>query len=220
MFGQRSAKLSGLALLVCLSCSLIGCQNQGSGGGPTELPNSVVVYSDPQDPERQGSNVRDANNDDDSFVLIGSNGKVQFMPTPTVCNDCSVTGATITLDGDQLIDIRFGLAPDGTGSRRPFLVDRTSGNFIQLVGGGSSSVTFQVTETVFEEPDDSTDDLADEAGTIDNPAAAADTGGTGGIIGQFCGATGAMLPLILLGMLALRFSARRRQQLRQDRRLA
>lgn len=210
MFGQRSANSSNLALLVCFGCSLVGCQNQGSGGGPTELPNRVVVYSDPEDSERQGSNIRDANNDDDSFVLIGSNGKVQFMPTPSVCNDCSVTGATITLEGDQLIDIRFGLAPDGTGSRRPFLVDRASGNFIQLVGGGSSSVTFQVTEEAFEDPNDRSDDLAVEASTISNPAASADTGGQGGIIGQFCGATGAMLPVILLSMLAWRFSARRR----------
>ncbi|MCP4248506.1 MAG: hypothetical protein GY778_15770 [bacterium] len=210
MFGQQTAKLSSLALLVCLGCCLVGCQNQGSGGGPTELPDSVVVFSDPENSERQGSNIRDANNDDESFVMIGSNGKVQFLPVPTVCNDCTVEGATITLDGGQLIDIRFGLAPDGTGSRRPFLVDRTSGEFIELLGGGSDPVEFSRSGAVFEEPDDSSDDLAVEAGTTDNPAASADTGGQGGLLGQFCGATGAMFPVILLGMLALRFAGRRR----------
>jgi len=190
---------------------MCGCNARSNSGSVPHLPDQVVVWADPQDETRQGIPVRDANNDEGRFVLIGTDDTVQFMPDdPKVCNDCAVNGATITLESGQQIDIRFGVGAVGGDERRPFLVDRTTGNFIQLLGGGSQEVTFQVTDAPLEEDNDRTDDLAIRAGALDNPAASSDTGGQGGPLGSLCGATGGGIILLLPGILVAWHSSRRR----------
>jgi hypothetical protein len=194
-----------VCIALVATVALTGCQSQGGGG--VDLPNQVVVWGDPEDPEIQGRNVRDANNDDESFVLIGTNGRVQFEPLRLVCNDCQVEGATIELETGQLIDIRFGLGPDGTGGRRPFLVDRESGEFIELLGGRSEPVEFRRSGAMFEEPDDRADDLAVAVDEAANPTVASNGGGSGS--GGLCGALGAaMIPVVLGGMVLIRQARR------------
>jgi hypothetical protein len=178
---------------------LAGCQNQGSGGA-VQLPERIVVWEDPATGVT-GSSIRDANNDPDRVVLVGTDGRVQFVADQTVCNDCMTEGATIDLGEGNLIDIRFGIGAVGDDVRRPFLVDRASGNFVELVGGGSEPVTFQVETEPFEEPNDRTDDLALVSGEIDNPTV---NGGGGAGSGGLCGALGlgTILP-VGLGLMIL-----------------
>ncbi|MCP4591868.1 MAG: hypothetical protein GY842_14120, partial [bacterium] len=113
------------------------------------------------------ASVRDANDAEDRFVLIGSGGEVQFN-IGKMCDACTVEGATILVDGEERMLIRFSTGPDGEGERRPFLVS-TDGFYIELVTEGEV-VLFQEEDVRFEEPDDATDDLARRVGTIPNPA--------------------------------------------------
>ena len=191
-----------------LAVGLTGCQSQASGGGDgPSLPKKVVVWGDPEDLSNQGRDIRDANNDGDSYVLIGTNGRVQFMPILRVCDDCDVEGATITLGSGQLIDIRFGVGPDGQGARRPFLVDRASGEFVELLGGGDSTVRFNRADALFEDPDDSSDDLAQAVGETATPVVADNVDRNSGL----CGALGAwMIPMTLAGLLLMRLVRPRR----------
>ena len=191
------------AALITVAVWGAACQNQGTGGG-TQLPGNVVVWGDPDNLENRGRNVRDANNDEDSFILIGTNGRVQFEPLRLVCDDCTVDGATIELDTGQLIDIRFGIGPDGTGGRRVFLVDRASGEFIELLGGGSSPVEFRRSGALFEDADDRSDDQAVAVDETPNPTTSTSSGSS-----SLCGIFGMILPLAFTGMLALCLTRRR-----------
>jgi hypothetical protein len=188
--------LFAVCVVAAAGMVLAGCQNQGSGGA-VQLPERIVVWEDPVT-GATGSSIRDANNDAERIVLVGTDGRVQFVSDQSVCNDCMTEGATIDLGGGNLIDIRFGVGAVGDDVRRPFLVDRASGNFVQLVGGGDEEVTFQVTTEPFEDPND---DLAIAAGETDNPTLG--TGGGGGS-GGLCGALGlgTILP-IGLGLMIL-----------------
>jgi hypothetical protein len=186
---------------------LAGCTAQR--GESTQRPAELVVWDDP-DSAGSGTTIRDANNDSTRFVVIGTNGAVQFSPGETVCNDCEadVDNATIDVQGN-MIDIRFGVGVTGDTNRRLFLVDRESGNFVQLVGGGSAPVEFQVTDTAFEDPDDPSDDQAVAAGTSENPANAGDDGGGGTGNSGLCGIFGA--PALILMALAPALMWRRRK---------
>lgn len=206
----RWAGSMGLAAAAMMGTALMtACQSQPAGGsGRTDRPSQIVIWEDPLD-GGQGTAVRDANNDPERFVVIGTNGAVQFIPDGTVCSDCDTTDATIDVGEGNLIDIRFGVSSVGDDARRPFLVDRASGNFVQLIGGGSSNVTFQVTEEPLEDPNDSSDDLAIAAGTDANPQP--NTGGTGGPLGSLCGAAGGILPLFAFCGIAMHIVRQRRR---------
>jgi len=195
----RVVVIVGLALAAGVAFSP-GCQT-GTGGGITELPADIVVWRDP-DTGDTGTTVRDVNNDEERFIVVGTNGRVQFVAggTVSVCNDCNTEGATIELGSGQLIDIRFGVGVVGDDTRRPFLVDHEFGEFIELVGGGAESITFQPTGQAFEEPDDPDDDLAQVAGQIENPTEQAASGGSGST--PLCGALGKLIPVVL-GLLVL-----------------
>ncbi|MCP4594727.1 MAG: hypothetical protein GY842_28680, partial [bacterium] len=158
--------LAGM-VAVC-GCVVTGCDTLGGGGGITELPADVVVWGD-ADTENDATyaSIRDANDLEDRFVLIGSEGEVQFN-IGKVCEACTVEGSVILVDGEERILIRFGTGPDTEGERRPFLVS-TDGFYIELVTEGEV-VLFQEEDVRFEEPDDATDDLARRVGTIPNPA--------------------------------------------------
>ena len=152
---------------VMLTITLTGCDLFGGGNRITELPAEVVIWSDP-DPDNEDTywSIRDVNDDPARFVVIGTGGEVQFN-IGKVCNVCDVDGATIAIDGTPRMNIRFGLGPDGTGPRRPFLV-ATDGFYIELVSEGDS-ITFQEEDLRFEENDNSSDDLAQPVGVIPNP---------------------------------------------------
>lgn len=192
-----------VCVFVLAGAMLAGCQTQ-RGDGASELPSRIVVWEDPETGD-QGTPIRDANNDENRIAVVGTNGRVQFVQDGTVCNDCRVTEATIELEDGHLIDIRVGVGAVGDNVRRPFLVDRNTGNFVQLVGGGGSPVSFQVTSTPFEEPNDSTDDMAVPVGETDNPTLEDSGGGQASL----CGAAGGMIPLVLLGLLLVRLARRR-----------
>jgi len=192
--------------IAVLAGGLPGCQSSGSRGGGTQLPADVVVWGDPEDLDNRGRNIRDVDNVDEKHVLIGTDGSVQFSSNPpTVCNDCEadIDNATIDLGGGNLIDLRFGTAP-GSTERRPFLVDRATGNFIRLV----EQATFQVRDEPFEDPDDSSDDLAVAVDETANPAVSSRSSGSTG--SGLCGALGTwMIPMSLGGMLLMRPLGRR-----------
>lgn len=201
---QRSEVLVRIVCVFVLAGALLaGCQTQG-GDGASELPSQIIVWEDPETGD-QGTPIRDANNDENRIAVVGTNGRVQFVQDGSVCNDCRVTDATVELEDGNLIDIRFGVGVVGDEVRRPFLVDRDTGNFIQLVGGGGSRVNFQVTTTAFEEPNDRTDDMAIPAGETANPA----TEDSSSRQAPLCGAAGGMIPLVLLGLLLMRLARRR-----------
>jgi len=193
-----------LTVCVCAAglASVPGCQTQG-GGGAAQFPAEIIVWEDPES-GNQGSPIRDANNDPERFVVVGTNGRVQFVQDSSVCTDCMTEGATIDLGEGNLIDIRFGVGVVGDDVRRPFLVDRTYGTFVQLVeeGGG---IIFQPTDTPFEEPNDRTDDMAKAAGSEANPTITS----TGARTAPLCGLLGAMMPLTVLALLGLRLLRRR-----------
>jgi hypothetical protein len=171
-----------------------------------QLPTEVVVWGDP-DPENeeQFTSVRDANDVSDRWVLIGTDGQVEFS-NGLVCRECTVSDATISLSGTPRMNIRFGTGPDGEGERRPFLVS-TDGFYIELVTSGDS-VTFQEEEAVFEENDDPSDDLAERVDTMANPTLG-DQGGSSGF--SLCGAgVIGFLPLMLLGLVLTPRTRRRR----------
>jgi hypothetical protein len=194
-----------------------GCQGQTSllgGGSKPKPPAKIVVWQDPANPDSQGTSIRDVNNDAERFVVIGTDGEVQFVngTTFSIATDitANVDDASIPV-GNGTVDIRFGAAPSDPTDRRPFLVDRASGYFIQLVGG-NGDVTFQVTNAPFEDPNDPTDDRAIAAGEDDNPLATAASPNTAttNVLNNLCGIGGAgMIPVTLLGLLGLRFARRR-----------
>ena len=157
-----------VGVLAIISGGLAGCDLFGGGGG-TSLPKEIVMWGDP-DPESDAmfATVRDVNNEDDRFVVIGTDGKVQFS-VGKVCNVCTVEGSTILVDGGR-INIRFGPGLNGTGERRPFLVN-DEGYYIQLVTK-ADTVVFVAETVVFEEPDNPDDDLAVRVGSFPNPALA------------------------------------------------
>jgi hypothetical protein len=151
-----------------LSVTMTGCDFLGDGNRITELPAEVVVWSDPDaGNESAYLSVRDANDIEDRFILIGTGGEVQFS-TGKVCNLCEAQGATIAIEGTPRVNIRFGVGPDGVGPRRPFLVS-TDGFYIQLVSDGET-VAFQEEGVRFEDDDNLADDLAQPAGSVPNPA--------------------------------------------------
>ncbi|MFH0983344.1 MAG: hypothetical protein V2A79_17635 [Planctomycetota bacterium] len=209
-----------LGLVLSLVVLSSGCQGQSTsllgGGGSKPKPSAkIVVWQDPAIPDSEGTNIRDANNDAARFVVIGTDGQVDFVNSNSflIARDITadVQDASIQV-GSGIIDIRFGVAPSNATDSRAFLVDRASGHFIQLVGG-TSDVTFQVTETQFEDPNDPTDDQAVAAGEADNPlvTAASSNTPTTNVLNNLCGVGGAgMIPVVLLGLLGLRFARRRR----------
>lgn len=187
----KAERYSGVGMIILTAAWLAGCQTQNV----TSRPENVVIWEDPETGV-QGQTIRDVNNDDDRFVVIGSNGRVQFS-FGSVCNDCDtdLDNARIQVDG-AFVDIRFGVAPVGDEIRRSFLVDAQNGTFIELVGGGDEPVTFRATDEVFEDPDDDSDDRAISAGTTSNPSneAQQESG--------LCGALGGLgLGLLLLAPL-------------------
>ncbi len=157
--------------ILLIAVGLAGCQNQGSGK-PVSVPARIVIWEDPG-AGGQGQTIRDANNDENRYVVIGTDGTVQFFPDETVCNDCeaNIDEAQIDLGNGDLIDLRFGVGATGDDVRRLFLVDVASGNFVQLLGGGEEDVTFQVTTEPLEEPNDDSDDRAIAVGDGPNPTA-------------------------------------------------
>lgn len=199
---RRSQLLFKTVCVFAAAALLTGCQGQRGGGA--QLPSRIIVWEDPETGD-QGTPIRDANNDPDRFVVVGTNGRVQFVQDGSVCTDCMTEGATIDLGGGNLIDIRFGVGVVGDEVRRPFLVDRTYGTFVQLVEEGGD-ITFQPTATPFEEPDDRSDDMAIPIGETDNPTI--EDSGSGQA--STCGAVGGMIPLVLLGLLLTRLAWRRR----------
>lgn len=208
-----------VGLVVSLVVLSSGCQGTSLFGGGSSKPKpsaKIVVWQDPANPDSQGTNIRDVNNDSERFVVIGTEGKVHFVhgTTFSIATNigANVDDASIAVDAGT-IDIRFGAAPSDPTDRRPLLVDRTSGHYIQLLGG-SGGVTFQVTDAQFEDPDDSTDDRAVAAGEADNPlvTVASPNTATTNALNNLCGIGGAgMIPVALLGLLGLRFARRRRQ---------
>ncbi len=146
----------------------LGCNAKPGGPRVPALPDELVVWGDPDpdNPETYAS-IRDVHDQDDVFVVIGTNGQVQ-LANEKVCNICEVQGSTILIDGTPRINIRFSSGPDGFGPRRPFLVS-TDAFYIELVGD-ETSITFQEENVRFEEDDNLTDDLAVRVGTIPNPA--------------------------------------------------
>ena len=207
-----------LGLVFVVAVGLIGCQStNGILGGTSTKPKpsaQIVIWQDPADPVSEGTNIRDVNNDSTRFVVIGTDGQVDFVHDTSFLIARNITAdvqnASIQV-GTGTIDIRFGLAPGNTTDRRPYLVDRASGNFIQLIGG-DNDVTFQVTTTPFEDPNDATDDQAVDAAAADNPlvTASSPNSASTNFFNNLCGIGGAamMLPT-LLGMLGLRFAHRR-----------
>ncbi|MFH0980172.1 MAG: hypothetical protein V2A79_01365 [Planctomycetota bacterium] len=154
----------GMMLLVM--GGLVGC---GGGSGVPALPDEIIVWGDP-DPANQDdeyASIRDVNDLDERFVVIGTNGMVQFA-NEKVCTVCEAEGATILIDGTPRINIRFGSGPDGFGGRRPFLVS-TDGYYIEVVEQ-NNAIIFQEEIERFEEDDYLGDDLAEQVGTIPNPA--------------------------------------------------
>ena len=134
------------------------------------MPAEVVVWGDPD----AGNNetfwaVRDADDSELAYLVVGTDGRVQFS-NGKVCNVCAVENSTILVDGMPRMNIRFSSGPDGEGNRYPFLVS-TDGFYIELVADTGDAVIFQAEDTVFEEEDDPSDDLAERAGTIANPLA-------------------------------------------------
>ena len=198
---QRTFRVLGVSMLAGILSA--ACQAQSDGA--TQLPSRIVLWEDPETGV-QGQTIRDANNERDRVVIVGSNGSVQFVSDGTVCNNCETTDATIDLGGGNLIDIRFGVGAVGDDVRRPFLVDRASGNFIQLRGGGDQPVTFEVTGTPLEEPNDRSDDMAIRAGGAANPTL--DNSGADQSA-ALCGAAAATIPLVVLGLLLTRLARRR-----------
>ncbi|MFQ5489184.1 MAG: hypothetical protein ACE5GE_00570 [Phycisphaerae bacterium] len=197
-----------LPLLGLILIASAACQQQNV----TPAAETIVVWADPQDETSTGQSILDANDDPERFVLIEANSRVVFS-NGDVCNDCTtdLDTATIDLGGDQFIDIRFGRGPDGAGTRRPFLVDAASGNFIQLVG--SDPVTFQVTAEPFEADNDDSDDRAVFAGTQ------AVSGGSSAsqAASPLCGILGGgSIGLFLLTLLALTYTRSVRPRLSGD----
>lgn len=184
-----------LTVMVISGCRQFnGIGNTITGSPATSIPDRVVVWADPLDAASTGITIRDANNDAGRFLVVGIDGSVEFFPAETVCNDCTadIPNAVIDIDGNQ-IDIRFGVGVTGEDTeRRPFLVDNANGTFVELVGGGNVDVSFQPTDTPFEDPNDDSDDRAVESGSEANPSVSQAKPSTTSSLPSLCGATGAL----------------------------
>ncbi len=165
---QQWVYVIGAGLMVGMLSGSLGCRT-GDSGAITDLPAEIVVWGD-TDPENDEAfaSIRDANDVDDRFVVIGTNDQVQFSNS-RVCNTCTVEGYTISVDGTPRVNIRFSSGPDGFGTRRPFLVS-TDGYYVQLLLGDDNNYTFQEVDQRFEDPDNLSDDVGVRVGTIANPA--------------------------------------------------
>jgi hypothetical protein len=199
------AVVAGVGVLVVSLAT--GCGLNQSSSAVTSRPAELVVWGDP-DPENDGlyPAVRDVNNVEDRWIVVGTDGRVQFS-NGKVCTGCTVEDATISLSGTPRMNIRYSTGPNDDGPRRPFLVS-TDGFYIELVTSGEA-VTFQEEDVVFEENDDPSDDLAVQADTTPNPAV--EEGGGSSSRTGLCGAgLIGVLPLTLLGLVLMPRARRRR----------
>lgn len=206
MNGSLATKCGvGLGAVALVAVWFAGCQSQSSNA-VTSRPSRLVVWGDPQGLESRGTAVRDWNNSDADYVVIGTNGQVQFADG-SVCDSCEtdIDNARITLGSGDLIDIRFGVHPEGDDTRRPYLVDVAAGTFVDLGGGGDEAVTFTPTTEPFGDPEDETDDRAVVVDEQANPVGESQNQQT-----SLCGALGGsaagtlLLVLMATGPLALR----------------
>jgi hypothetical protein len=131
-----------------------------------ELAATLVIWGDPAG-TAQSDAVRDVTDSPQRFVFVGTDGFVQF-DNGTICGTCEVDGPTIAY-GNLDMNIRFGPGPAGGEGRKPFLVS-TDGFYVRLVEGSGGVMTIEKTDTPFEDPDDPSDDLAEEDGTVANAA--------------------------------------------------
>jgi len=127
---------------------------------------TLVIWGDPAG-TAQSDAVRDVTDSPQRFVFVGTDGFVQF-DNGTICGTCEVDGPTIAY-GNLDMNIRFGPGPAGGEGRKPFLVS-TDGFYVRLVEGSGGVMTIEKTDTPFEDPDDPSDDLAEEDGTVANAA--------------------------------------------------
>ena len=189
----RYLPLFGFTLIASLAC-----QQQNV----TSAPEAFAIWADPLDETSTGPTILDANDDENRFVRIDDRGLVVFS-TGDVCNDCTtdLETATIDLGDDAFIDLRFSRGPDNAGTRRIYLVDTASGNYIQLLGSGP--VTFQVPEETLEEDND---DSHDRAVFV---RAASASGSSSGSSSPLCGILGGgSIGLFVMALLALTFTRR------------
>ncbi len=131
-----------------------------------ELAATVVIWGDPAG-TAQSDAVRDVTDNPQRFVFIGTDGFVQF-DNGTICGTCEVDGSTVAY-GNLEMNIRFGPGPSGGEGRKPFLVS-TDGFYMRLVEQSNGDMTIEKTDTPFEDPDDASDDLAGQDGTVANAA--------------------------------------------------
>ena len=187
MFVKR--RCIGVCMVLLTTVWLAGCPSQE--GAVTSRPSSLVIWGDPENLDSQGTSVRDWSNNSSEFVVVGTNGQVQFADGG-VCTSCDadVDNATIRVNGNT-IDILFGVHPDGDDIRRPYLVDRAANTFVDLGGGGDEAVTFTPTTETFGDPEGYNRAVA--VGTQSN------AGGRGEENTGLCGVLGALgLGLLLL----------------------
>jgi hypothetical protein len=202
------ARRSGRAAILVGTVALAGCGLLQTGGGGTvdtsTLPAEYVVWGDPASDD-QHPLVRDANNLSDRGLFVGSDGRVVFS-AGNVCDSCTVERAVISVNEVPLVAIRFGPDLNGENVRRPYLVSADEAAvLIQLVSEGDA-IVFQETDEPFEDPDDSSDDLAVVDGVVENPDYNPPNQGLLGSCGQ-----GMLLwaPLTALGI-GLMYAGRRR----------
>jgi len=131
-----------------------------------ELAATLIIWGDPAD-TAQSDAVRDVTDNPQRYVFIGTDGFVQFY-NGKICGTCEVDGSTVSY-GSLKMNIRFGPGPDGGEGRKPFLVS-TDGFYIRLVEQSNGNMTFEKSDTPFEDPDDASDDLAEQDGTVANKA--------------------------------------------------
>jgi hypothetical protein len=170
----------GVCVILLTTVWLTGCPAQE--GAVTSRPSSLVVWGDPDNPDSQGTAIRDWSNSSSEFVVVGTDGRVQFADggVCTVC-EADVDNAVIRVDGNA-IDILFGVHPDGDDVRRPYLVDSAANTFVDLGGGGGEAVTFTPTTEAFPDPDGNNRAVA--VGTQSNAGNAAQRStGLCGIVG-------------------------------------
>lgn len=189
-----------------------------------QLAGELVVWGDPAG-DAQSTEVYDADDDAERFVRVGTDGFVQFFDG-SICGDCDVDGSTIGYTDDLTMSIRFGPSQQGNGAL-PFLVSN-DGFLVRLVAD-NDGITFEVTDTLFEDPDDASDDLAEEddteensdpgdypgddlaveAGVVDNPSAAT-TAQQNPLQALACGPSMVLfVPLTAMSILLLRLARRR-----------
>ena len=156
---NRTILVCALGVFILVS----GCQTQSP---TTKHSEHVVIWGDPQS-TAQNPLVRDVNNLEDRGILVDDDNRVVFVDG-SICTDCEVVDSTIFIDGVARVDIRFGPDRDGADARRPYLVTHEDGFMIE-VQDSDDGMMFEAVNEVFEEDDDSSDDLADRDGLYDNP---------------------------------------------------